>query len=70
MARAMNLWRTVRFSLDGQRFERRLVHQVDDLAELNAGSPVGRALVTGRPGDEVVVKAPGGDVVVKVLEVL
>jgi transcription elongation GreA/GreB family factor len=65
-----NCGRVVRFTLDGQDFERRLVHQVRKLDELNVESPVGGALATARPGDELTVRAPGGDVVVKVLEVV
>lgn len=65
-----NLWRTVRFALDGQEFARRLVTEVRDFAaEIGAGSPVGEVLLWARPGDEIVTRAPGGDVVVKVLEV-
>jgi len=66
-----NLWRMVRFSLEGQVLERRLVHQVDDPAgELNAESPVGQVLVGARAGDELTAVAPGGNVVVKVLRIL
>lgn len=63
-----NMWRTVRFALGGVVLERRLVHVVEDqAADLNVESPVGRALLTARAGDVVTVRAPGGDVVVKVL---
>jgi transcription elongation GreA/GreB family factor len=49
-ARVTNTWRTVRFRLDGQVFERRLVlYPLDDPAgELNVASPVGRALLLAR----------------------
>jgi len=66
----MNMWRSVRFALDGQVFERRLVYAVADPAgEINVKSAVGRALLTAQAGDELTVSAPGGDVVVKVLDI-
>lgn len=69
--RGSNLWRKVRFRLDGQVFERRLVSTaVTELDELSAESPVGAALMTARVGDEMTVRAPGGNVIVKVLAVL
>jgi transcription elongation GreA/GreB family factor len=64
-----NLGRVVRFDLDGIRLERRLVDLpvLDDPgSELSVESPVGRALLSAAAGDELVVKAPAGDVVVKV----
>ena len=69
-ARVTNVGRTVRFALEGLELEYRLVYVVEDEAtDLNAESPVGRALRDARAGDEVIAKAPVGDVVVKVLEV-
>ncbi len=62
-----NLWRTVRFDLDGQVFVRRLMPVVEGVEDISSESPVGRALVLARVGERVVVEAPGGDVVVKVL---
>jgi transcription elongation GreA/GreB family factor len=67
-----NLGCVVQFDLDGLRLKRRLVdlRVIDDPAtELSVESPVGRALLAAAAGDELVVKAPAGDVVVKVRSV-
>ena len=65
-----NLWQRVRFDLEGNTFERWLVPEAKDLTrEISTGSPVGEALLTALPGERIVVQAPGGDVIVKVLEV-
>ena len=67
---ASNVGRVVRFRLEGVELGLRLVHAVEDVAtELNVESPVGRALRGARVGDSLTVRAPGGNVVVKVLEV-
>lgn len=69
-ARVTNLWRRVQFVLEGERFELRLVQGVADPGdELSVASPVGRSLLTAKAGESVTVNAPGGDVIVKVLEV-
>ena len=69
--RRSNLWQKVRFRLDGQMCEMRLVSTtVTKLDELSTESPVGAALLLARVGDEVKVETPGGNVIVKVLEVL
>ena len=68
--RRTNLWQRVRFELDGIALERWLVPEAKDLIrEISTSSPVGEALLTALPGERIVVQAPGGDVVVKVLEV-
>lgn len=67
-----NLDRVIQFELDGNPLQRRLVGftVVDDPAEeLSIESPVGRALLGAQVGDEFVVPAPAGDVVVKVQSV-
>lgn len=67
-----NLGRVIQFDLDGIQLQRRLVdlHVLDDPGvELSVESPVGRALLLARAGDELVVKAPAGDVIVKVRSV-
>ena len=67
---ASNVGRVVRFKLEGVDLGMRLVHVVEDVAtELNVESPVGRALREASAGDSLTVKAPGGNVVVKVLGV-
>jgi len=65
-----NYGKVLLFDVDGIRCERRLVARpAEDIArELSASSPVGRALVSMQVGDSVTVKAPAGDVVVKVLK--
>ncbi len=64
-----NVGRLVRFNLDGVELVRRLVNPVNGSANgLSVESPVGRVLSKARVGDRVVVQAPVGDVVVKVLE--
>lgn len=69
--RGSNLWRIVRFRMDGQVFEMRLIAaMVTGLDELSAESPIGVALMMARVGDEVEVATPGGNVVVKVLAIL
>jgi len=69
-AQVTNLWRAVRFRLDDQIFERRLVPQVEDAAiELNISSPVGERLLLAGEGDEMQVAVPAGVVVVKVLAI-
>lgn len=68
--RRSNVWQIVRFELDGQVFEMRLVPtRAHRLNELSAESPVGAAMMMARAGDEMEVEAPGGYVVVKVLEI-
>lgn len=65
-----NVGRVVRFRLEGVELGLRLVYAVEDVAtELNVESPVGRALREAQAGDSLTVRAPGGDVVVNVLEV-
>lgn len=73
MRRVSNLGRTIRFVLDGDmELSRRLVSTPvrDPAAEVNALSPVGRALLDAAPGEERVAVSPAGHTVVKVLEVL
>lgn len=68
--RATNMWRRIRFVLDGELvLERWLVPQAHGERELSAACAVGAALLAARPGDEVEVETPGGYVVVKVLMV-
>jgi len=65
---ANNLWNEIRFAMEGQEITRRLVPQVRDWeTEIGMMSPVGEVLRWARVDDEIVVTAPGGDVVVKVL---
>jgi transcription elongation GreA/GreB family factor len=70
-SREWNRGCSVRFLLnDEHEFERQLVDEiVDPATELNVASPVGAALLTACVGDRLEVKAPGGYVVVKVLEI-
>lgn len=69
--RRSNLWQRVRFELCGIELERRLVPEVEDEGrDINAQSPVGKALLTASVGERITVEAPGGDVVVKVLEIV
>jgi transcription elongation GreA/GreB family factor len=66
---ANNVGRWIRFDLDGMRLERRLVETsvVDDPAvELSKDSPVGRALLHARAGDEIAVPVPAGAVTITV----
>jgi len=66
-----NLWLRVRFELCGIELERRVVPEVEDAAgEICSQSPVGKALLTASVGERITVEAPGGDVVVKVLEII
>ena len=64
-----NLWQHVKFQLEGQVLERLLVPAVKDWSqELNAKSPVGKALLTAQVGDELTIPPPH-DTFVKVLEI-
>lgn len=66
-----NLWQRVSFMLEGLPLQYRIVPQVTDHAtQLNAASPVGRALLTARAGDELTVTAPGGPVTVRVITII
>lgn len=65
-----NLGRRLRFEVCGVELVRRLVHEVEDEgSDINYRSPVGKALLTASVGDRISVEAPGGDVVVKVLDI-
>jgi len=67
----INLWYNVQFTVEGLELQRRLVHNVTDHAtELNADSPVGQALLSALPGDELTVTAPGGPVTVRVITII
>lgn len=69
-ARRSNLWQVVQFNLDGIELERRLVLAIEDVdRDINVSSPVGKALLHAAAGERIVVEAPGGNVVVKVLEI-
>lgn len=66
-----NLWQNIQFTVEGLELQRRLVHQVTDHAtELNADSPIGQALLSALPGDELTVTAPGGPVAVRVITIV
>jgi len=68
--KSSNLWRRVRFEVCGIELARRLVPELEGGNEISSQSAVGKALLMASAGDRIVVEAPGGDVVVKVLEVL
>jgi len=55
----MNLWQHVKFQLEDRVLERLLVPAVRDWdRELNAKSPVGKALLTAQVGDELTIPPP------------
>jgi len=57
---------------DGERLSLRLVGSAEaDIAEgrISVASPVGRALVGRRPGDEVTVTTPGGETRYRLIEI-
>ena len=59
----------VKFNLDGEEFTRTLAYEVNDLHEINIGSPVGQVLATAPCGALVNATVPGGMVQVTVLEI-
>jgi len=66
-----NIWQDIQFAVEGLELRRRLVHTVTDHAtELNVDSPVGQALLSALPGDELTVTAPGGPVTVRVINII
>jgi len=66
-----NLGKDIQFSVEGLPLQRRLVIAVKDLAtEINVASPVGAALLSARPGDSVAVRAPCGDVLVQISNII
>jgi transcription elongation GreA/GreB family factor len=67
-----NLWKTVTFELDMDNIPLsfRLVPAPTHERELNAHSVVGQALLTARPGDEIVAQAPGGPVSIYVHSII
>jgi len=66
-----NIDQVIRFELDGEVLERRLVARPaeDESAELNAQSPVGQALLSALVGESIGVETPGGALMVKVLSI-
>jgi transcription elongation GreA/GreB family factor len=67
----LNLGRVIRFSLDGQVLERRLVlTSFDRSTEISTASPVGRKISNALPGQSFEVHLADGDLVVKVLSIL
>ena len=68
--RVTNFDKVVEFALDGTVFRRRLVHEVEDVSDLNVDSPVGQALVGALPEERFTVKAPGGPVSVQMIGVV
>jgi transcription elongation GreA/GreB family factor len=67
----VNIDQVIRFELDGEVLERRLVARPveDESAELNAQSPVGQALLSAIAGQSIEVETPGGALMVKVLSI-
>jgi len=64
-----NTGRVIRFTVDDDVITRRLVLQVEEPeTEISVESIIGRVLVSAKPGERMVVDAPGGAVIVKVLE--
>jgi transcription elongation GreA/GreB family factor len=68
-----NVWQVVKFVLEQEVMERTLVdsapEKTDPATDLHTRSPIGRALLYARQGDEIDVTTPGGRVRVKLLEV-
>lgn len=68
---ALNLDKTIRFDLNGQVLERRLVlTSFDSQSEISTACPVGRKISNAQPGQAFEVSTLDGNSVVKVLAVL
>jgi transcription elongation GreA/GreB family factor len=63
----MSVDQIIRFALDGEEMERKLVVRPDDESELSVESPVGAALLFASVGDKIKVVTPGGIVTIEVL---